>query len=950
MANLVVLGNWHGGSSATQYVRAFRRLGHRVTTVGPRFGQADADRWRAGLLRMTWPPTPQEADAYVQAVLDDSEVPDVETQPGAIYRLDPTLRADAVLEFWAYGEQPALTTAGTVATALIAGDTHTGRLREQVQRAAMGFQHVFVQYRCADLAAFTHPSKFWLPAAADPDVWAPPAPEGDAPPDAERDGVLFVGATDPAMHTERVALLEWLQAQGLPLTVKHAYGREAARLMGQARVVLNRSLAGDLNLRVMETLCAGAPLVTDVVEGLAALGIGLHGAGSGGSTAATYHRREACADWLRSHLAHPDARRDMARAGRELVLARHTYRHRAQEVLDLLLGDAHADGTDTSRVPRPHHVSHPVLPAAVVATDRLPTPPVPQVSVIIPAFNHYLDATQPLLHYLSNTLDPREVDVRVIDDGSTDETARIHQTMGAHIIHRGENGGFAAACNTGAHSARGDTLIFLNNDARPEPSWLEPLVAEARDSGGIAGSLLLNLDGSVQAAGLWWDAREGQWRNSTDFRGQIAPYDVPAIMGACFAIRRDTYWRLGGLDEGFRSGGEDVDLCLRARALGLPVRLVPASRVRHAEGTTRFALPDARERVSHNLARLRERWAIPGTAPLPAPTIATAAPPLRVSWQGPSDPRTGGSLAIINVALLEALSRREDVLLVTSAEDADVTVLHEWPGLEPHRVPPGGAPFLVTQPWEQGAPPAAWARTWAHPRFRGLITPSAHSAALFQNAFPERDGRVWIIPNGIDPAVFRPEGERWPHKPGTGDVFRVLFVGGLLERKGVDTLYAAWRRAFRADEPVRLLLKAQGGQTFYAGQEHRPPADLANVRVLDEELPPADLAALYRSVALVCQPYHAEGFCLPLLEAMACGVAVCTSDQGPAREFVPEGAGLWVPPGDPEALAQALRWAYLHRERLPAMGAVGADKAQLYTWDRIAPQYVDAMKEAIGHA
>jgi GT2 family glycosyltransferase len=77
------------------------------------------------------------------------------------------------------------------------------------------------------------------------------------------------------------------------------------------------------------------------------------------------------------------------------------------------------------------------------------------------------------------------------------------------------------------------------------------------------------------------------------------------VTGACLAIRADTFAALGGFDEGFVNGYEDVDLCLACLGAGLRVVYEPASTITHHEsqsGPERFA------RASDNIARLRNKW------------------------------------------------------------------------------------------------------------------------------------------------------------------------------------------------------------------------------------------------------------------------------------------------------------------------------------------------------
>src|SRR5690349_23097650 len=70
-----------------------------------------------------------------------------------------------------------------------------------------------------------------------------------------------------------------------------------------------------------------------------------------------------------------------------------------------------------------------------------------------------------------------------------------------------------------------------------------------------------------------------------------------------------------------------------------------------------------------------------------------------------------------------------------------------------------------------------------------------------------------------------------------------------------------------------------------------PLADLATTDDICEERPARELGSLYRAADVLVAPYRGEGFCLPALEAMACGVPVIHTGTGPTGEFVPESGG-----------------------------------------------------------
>jgi glycosyltransferase involved in cell wall biosynthesis len=126
----------------------------------------------------------------------------------------------------------------------------------------------------------------------------------------------------------------------------------------------------------------------------------------------------------------------------------------------------------------------------------------------------------------------------------------------------------------------------------------------------------------------------------------------------------------------------------------------------------------------------------------------------------------------------------------------------------------------------------------------------------------------------------------------TSKSFRFLFVGGVSLRKGTDLLLEAYRKAFTRDDDVCLVLKDHSRDLFYRENhardriaELRSDPGAPEVLHLDEFLPEPELAALYRACDAAVFPYRAEGFCMPILEAMACGTPAIVPDFGACLDF-----------------------------------------------------------------
>lgn len=225
----------------------------------------------------------------------------------------------------------------------------------------------------------------------------------------------------------------------------------------------------------------------------------------------------------------------------------------------------------------------------------------PRASIIIPTRDR-LDLLQPCLLSLRSVPAGMAYDILIVDNGSKEpETLAWLDQQRAHgvaVIRSDTPFNWSALNNLAAQQARGDLLVFLNNDTEViAADWLLRLCEVAvRDDVGCVGPLLLYADLTIQHAGVV--VGMGGWADHV-FKGQPAIHnqhlyvspllrrDVLAVTGACMAVERRKFELLGGFDESFLVCGSDVELCLRAHRTGLLNVYVPESRMIHHESKTR---------------------------------------------------------------------------------------------------------------------------------------------------------------------------------------------------------------------------------------------------------------------------------------------------------------------------------------------------------------------------
>jgi GT2 family glycosyltransferase len=204
-------------------------------------------------------------------------------------------------------------------------------------------------------------------------------------------------------------------------------------------------------------------------------------------------------------------------------------------------------------------------------------------------------------------------EIVVVDDASSDGTGELLRAYGRGVraVTLPENAGFAGACNAGASAARGDYLVFLNNDTVPQPRWLGTLVryADVHLEAAVVGAKLLYPDETIQHAGVVFGPNRYPHHLYAGF-----PVDHPAVnvsrrfravTAACMLVRRTAFEAVGGFDRAFVNGWEDVDLCLKLGELGHEVHYCHESVVYHLESASRNVRA---ERELRNRSLYADRW------------------------------------------------------------------------------------------------------------------------------------------------------------------------------------------------------------------------------------------------------------------------------------------------------------------------------------------------------
>lgn len=215
----------------------------------------------------------------------------------------------------------------------------------------------------------------------------------------------------------------------------------------------------------------------------------------------------------------------------------------------------------------------------------------PEVSILIPAYNKF-ELTYHCIASILLAYNKTSYEVILADDCSTDETQRAEKIIGNLVISRNvENLRFLKSCNKASELAKGDFIVFLNNDTEVKSYWIDELVGQYKSNQnvGLTGSKLINLDGTLQeAGGIVWSTGE-PWNAGRDGN----PFDpawnytrqVDYVTGAAMCIAKQVWEEVGKFSEEYAPCYyEDTDLSFKVRNAGYRVLYVPHSEVIHFEG------------------------------------------------------------------------------------------------------------------------------------------------------------------------------------------------------------------------------------------------------------------------------------------------------------------------------------------------------------------------------
>ena len=272
------------------------------------------------------------------------------------------------------------------------------------------------------------------------------------------------------------------------------------------------------------------------------------------------------------------------------------------------------------------------IPARVEMTERpgwyrsrLEIQGNPLISVIIPNKDHTEDL-ELCLSSMAKRTSYENYEVLVVENNSEEKETfayyeKLHERYPrVRVLTWGKEFNYSSINNFAAEQAKGEYLLFLNNDVEIlTPDWMEEMLGICQQKEvSIVGAKLYYPDDTIQHAGvvlgLGGIAGHVMCRASREDAGyfgrMVSVQEISAVTAACMLVDACDFRAVGGFDESFRVAFNDIDLCMKIRDMGRKIVFTPYAELYHYESKSRGLedTPEKQYRFEKEITRFREKW------------------------------------------------------------------------------------------------------------------------------------------------------------------------------------------------------------------------------------------------------------------------------------------------------------------------------------------------------
>lgn len=609
-----------------------------------------------------------------------------------------------------------------------------------------------------------------------------------------------------------------------------------------------------------------------------------------------------------------------------------------------------------------------------------------KVSVVILTWNG-IDYTKKCLQSLKENTDYLNYKIIVVDNGSTDGTVEyLEKIKDITLIKNKENLGFVKGNNIALEKITDGDVILLNNDIIiTQKNWITKLneVAYMDKKTGIVGCRLINEKNEFLHAGTYiypetyWGQQIGGGEKEIGQYSDIRK--VEGVVFACAYIKRDLLNILNKLNENFFSYFEDTDYCLEAKEKGYnTICCGEVTLIHYQNVSTDINKTDFSDMFLKSQKTFKEIW---------DKRLSTRYK-LGLTWN-----------SIVNFPSGYAVSAKNMMLAL---DELDVDIRYKY-------VYGSGTPFPVPEPehsdnyrinlirtrkYTSSYPQVVYGQGDVFKRNDGkykigytmlettgipkewvkqanmmdeIWVPSSFNVETFKNSGVKTP--IHVIPLGIDPNYYNVNIKNYKQH----DKYTFLSIFEWGERKAPEVLLKAFSKAFSKKDDVILICKIFNNDgsinVEHEIEKMNLPKDgaeiifLYNTRIADYQM-----SCLYRSADCFVLPTRGEGWGMPILEAMACGLPTIATGWSAQTDFFNNNNGYvlnirglidakakcpyykgfqWADPEE-EHLIELMKYVYEHQEEAKLKGLYAAKEVkEKWTWNMTANKIINRLNNII---